>query len=91
MKYKVEYKNSKATYTADKLENVAHEYGIYELENDNDYMQAAVMYFCATHFMYGNAAHLDQYDAESRGDKWQEWKYQPNGNFKGWISASVTD
>ena len=54
-------------------------------------MQAAVMHFCATHFMYGNAAHLDQYDAETRGDKWQEWKYQPNGNFKGWISASVKD
>ena len=91
MKYKVEYKNSKAIYTADKLENVAHGYGIYELEDDHDYLCVAVKHFCATHFMYGNAAHLEQYDAETRGDKWQEWKYQPNGNFKGWISARVTD
>jgi hypothetical protein len=35
--------------------------------------------------MYGGSAHLKQYDAERRGGKLQEWDYQPNGTFKGWI------
>ncbi len=89
IKYVVEYKKSKVGYDAAALEKVAREYGVYELNSDHDYLTAAVMHFCATHFMCGAAAHLHQYDADTRGDKWQVWQYQPNGCFKGWIYADA--
>lgn len=90
-KYEIEYSKTTIHYTKEKLENVSSKYGIYDLEDDRDYLCVAVKHFCATHFMYDNAAHLDQYDAETRGRKIQEWKYQPNGNFKGWIYARTIE
>lgn len=92
-KYEIEYKNIKIAYTAEKLENAAKELSIewYEMQDNHDYLVIAVKWFCHTHFMYGNAAHLEQYDAETRGHKVQEWKYQPNGTFKGWICARLTE
>lgn len=93
-KYTIEYGKSKASYTAAKLESVAREYGHYELEHgarDHDYLACAVDLFCATHFMWGGAAHLDSCDAQTRGDLFQDYQYQPNGAFRGWIHAITTE
>ena len=92
-KYQVEYGKSKVSYTAEKLEEAAKELGIewYEMQDDHDYLTAAVKWFCHTHFMFASGAHLKQYDAETRGQKLQEWEYQPNGTFKGWIYARVIE
>lgn len=91
-KIEVEYKNCKVTYTLKKLEAVANDCGVYDyLEDEYDYMVTAVKYFCYTHFMYFNAAHLDSYDADTRGRTWQEYNYTPNGTFKGTINARIKD
>jgi hypothetical protein len=87
--FEVEYKKSKVSYTAETLEKHTFEHGIPVLEDDHDYLAAAVRWFCHTHFMYAGGAHLKQYDAETRGRKFQEWEYRPNGNFKGLICARV--
>ena len=88
-KYQVEYKKLVLHYTAEKLAEVARDYGVYDIQDDHDFLHVAVKHFCFTHFMYGNAAHLDTYDAKTRGCLFQDWQYQPNGTFKGWISAKV--
>lgn len=91
-KYEVEYGRITVHYTQEKLQSVLSEYRLYEYElNDHDYLEAAVKHFCATHFMWRGAAHMKQYDAETRGRKLQEWEYQPNGKFKGWIYARVIE
>lgn len=90
-KYQVEYGKSKLSYTAATLEQHTYEHGVEIMEDDNDYLTAAVKWFCYTHFMYGGSANLKQYDAETRGRKLQEWEYQPNGRFKGWIYARVIE
>ena len=90
-KIEVEYKNCKVTYTLEKLEEVARNYGVYDLEDTHDYMVAAVKHFCYTHFMSENSAHLACYDADTHGRTWQEYNYTPNGTFKGKINARVKD
>jgi hypothetical protein len=90
-KYQVEYGKSKLSYTAETLEQHTYEHGVEIMEDDNDYLTAAVKWFCYTHFMYGASAHLNQWDAETRGRRLQEWEYQPNGAFKGWIYARVIE
>lgn len=92
MKYEVEYKNIKVAYTPETLEKAAAGDLVLDApENDHDYLRTAVFYFCHTHFMHPGAAHLKQYDAETRGRKLQEWEYQPNGAFKGWIYARMIE
>ena len=91
-KYQVEYKNIKVAYTPEALEKAAAGDLVLDApDDDNDYLRTAVFHFCHTHFMYCNAAHLDQYDAETRGRRLQEWEYQPNGTFRGRIYARVIE
>ena len=90
--FEVEYKKSKVSYTAETLEKAAAGDLVLDApDDDHDYLRTAVFYFCHTHFMHPGAAHLKQYDAETRGRKLQEWEYQPNGTFKGWIYARVIE
>ena len=94
-KYTVDYKNAKVTYTAEKIESVAHGLGHYKVldegARDGDYLSCAVTLFCETHFMFAGAAHLDSCDAETRGDRTRAYQYQPNGTFAGWINAIVEE
>ena len=88
-KYVVEFKRSKVSYTAEKLESVARDHGYYGELRDSDRLAIAVKHFCCTHFMWEGAAHCESVDAETRGDLTQNWQYQPDGRFGGWINAVV--
>ncbi len=91
--YQVEYRNSKVAYTAETLDKHMFEHGVPVLEEDRDYLTAAVKWYCYTHFMSSgpSSIHLNQCDAETRGGRLQEWQYQPYGVFRGWIYARVID
>lgn len=85
-KYRVEYGKCSVHYTAESLESVAREYGFYDIR-EYDYLTIAVVHFCAKHFMWAGNAHRKFVDAETRGCLTQNWIYQPNGVFRGWINA----
>lgn len=94
-KYEVTYGKSKVSYTAEKLESVARDFGRYDLgyedARDGEYLSVAVSLFCSTHFMWAGSARMDSCDAATRGDISQSWLYQPNGAFRGWILATVKE
>ena len=87
--YRIEYKKSKARYTRGQLVAVARDCGLYDMEDDHDFLVCAMRHYCRTHFMAWGGARLDCYDADTRGCLWQEWLYQPDGAFRGRIHAIV--
>ena len=95
-RYLVSYGKCQCSYTPTSLEKWAwvNGYGPVYLDkcggaDDSALLATAVRFFCDRHFMFPGSAHLDCYDAETRGRQIQNWRYEPDGRFLGWIHAQV--
>jgi len=90
-RYQIEYGKCRCTYSAERLRQFAKREGYEIPDNAYDYLSMAIKLFCWNHFMWSANAHLNSYDAATRGRELQEWQYQPQGCRGGWIYARTVE
>lgn len=91
-RYQIIYRRCKCSYTAEALERSEYTRDIAPLEDDHDYLVAAVKHFCELHMMAGSNAHINTVDANTRCNLYQEWLYSDRWGARGLIIAeTLTD